>query len=81
MKVDLTTLSKMDKYKENLLVSDDAIFSYLTKVAILDHFNEQIHIKKWWSVTTSKHINYVAGVFGYIVVDHDYIENRQKEVA
>ncbi len=44
MKVDLTTLSKMNKYKENLLVSDDAIFSYLTKVGILDHFNQQIHV-------------------------------------
>ncbi len=70
MKVDLTTLSKMDKYKENLLVSDDAIFSYLTNVATLDHFNEQIHVNKWWSVTTSKHINYVAKQYDYEVIKH-----------
>ena len=70
MKVDLTTLSKMNKYKENLLVSDDAIFSYLTKVGILDHFNQQIHVDKWWSVTTSKHINYVAKKYDYEVIKH-----------
>ena len=33
MKIDITKLTKMNRYKENLLVSDEAIFSYLTKVA------------------------------------------------
>ena len=42
MKIDLTTLSKMDKYKENLLESDEAIFSYLTNVAKIDNLIEQI---------------------------------------
>ena len=31
MKIDLDNLSKLDKYRENLLVSDDAVFSYLTR--------------------------------------------------
>ncbi len=70
MKVDLTKLSKMNRYKENLLVSDDAIFSYLTNVATLDHFNEQIHVWEWFSVTTSKHINYVAKQYDYEVIKH-----------
>ena len=70
MKIDITKLTKMNRYKENLLVSDEAIFSYLTKVAIIDHFNEQIHINKWWSVTTSKHINYVAKQYDYEVIKH-----------
>jgi len=70
MKIDLTTLSKMNKYKENLLVSEEAIFSYLTKVAIIDHFNEQIHVKKWYSVTTSKHINYIGREYDYDVINY-----------
>tara|TARA_R100001463_G_scaffold6332_6_gene20878 strand:+ start:156 stop:371 length:216 start_codon:yes stop_codon:yes gene_type:complete len=65
MKVELNNLEKMDKYKENLLVSDDNIFSYLTNVAQIDHENRRIIVKKWYSVTTSKHINYVANEYGY----------------
>lgn len=41
MKIDLNNLSKLDKYRENLLVSDDAVFSYLTRVAEIDHEKEK----------------------------------------
>ena len=67
MKIDITKLTKMDKYKENLLVSDEAIFSYLTKVAKIDHINRIVKPLGWWSVTTSKHINYVANEYNYKV--------------
>ena len=67
MKVNLNELNKMDKYKENLLVSDTNIYSYLTDVATINHNKKEITVKKWYSVTTSKHINYVANEYGYRV--------------
>ncbi len=67
MKIDLNNLSKLDKYRENLLVSDDAVFSYLTRVAEIDHEKREINPLGWWSVTTSKHINYVAREYNYKV--------------
>tara|TARA_R110002020_G_scaffold4512_7_gene19680 strand:- start:1058 stop:1267 length:210 start_codon:yes stop_codon:yes gene_type:complete len=67
MKIELNNLSKLDKYRENLLVSDDAVFSYLTRVAEIDHEKREINPLGWWSVTTSKHINYVAREYDYKV--------------
>ena len=67
MKIDLNNLSKLDKYRENLLVSDDAVFSYLTRVSEIDHEKREINPLGWWSVTTSKHINYVAREYNYKV--------------
>ena len=67
MKVEINNLSKMDRYKENLLVSDDAVFSYLTRVAEIDHEKKEIKPLGWWSATTSKHINYVAREYNYKV--------------
>ena len=67
MKIDQDNLSKLDKYRENLLVSDDAVFSYLTRVAEIDHEKREINPLGWWSVTTSKHINYVAREYDYRV--------------
>ena len=60
MEININELKKMDRYKENLMVSDNNIFSYLTNVATINHENREIIIPKWWSSTTSKHINYVA---------------------
>ena len=68
MKIDITKLTKMNRYKENLLVSDDFIFSYLTKVAKIDHINRIVKPLGWWSVTTSKHINYVAREYNYKLI-------------
>ena len=68
MKVNLNELDKMDKYKENLLVSDTNIYSYLTDVATINHNKKEIIVKKWWSVTTSKHINYVGREYNYKVI-------------
>ena len=68
MKVDISKLSKMDKYKENLLISDEFIFSYLTKVAKINHKNRTIKPLGWWSSTTSKHINYVGREYNYKII-------------
>tara|TARA_Y100001938_G_C7994674_1_gene381371 strand:+ start:368 stop:589 length:222 start_codon:yes stop_codon:yes gene_type:complete len=68
MKINLNELNKMDKYKENLLVSNTNIYSYLTDVATINHNKKEIIVKKWYSMTTLKHINYVANEYGYRVI-------------
>ena len=42
MKVNLNELDQMDKYKENLLVSNTNIYSYLTDVATIYHNKKEI---------------------------------------
>tara|TARA_R100001530_G_scaffold61116_2_gene44128 strand:- start:389 stop:619 length:231 start_codon:yes stop_codon:yes gene_type:complete len=49
---------KLDKYKENLLLVGDEVYSYHTNVASIEGNTLIQH--GWWSVTTQKHINYVA---------------------
>ena len=66
--MNINELSKLDRYKENLLVSDNHVFSYLTKVANINHAEREVKPLGYWSVTTSKHINYVANEYGYKVV-------------
>ena len=56
-----------DRYKQNLRATDDAVYSYDTRVAEIDHTNRIITPLGWWSVTTSKHINYVGSEYGYKV--------------
>ena len=77
MKIDITKLTKMNKYKENLLVSDEAIFSYLTKVANINHKLKHITTDKYYSVTTSKHINYIANEYNYKVI-RTYLQPNNK---
>jgi hypothetical protein len=57
--------SKFAKYKDNLSSDDSFIYSYNTKVAKIDHKNKVIVPLGYWSVTTSKHINYAAAQMGY----------------
>ena len=53
---------KFNRYKENLRQVGDDIYSYSTKVATI-HQDKLIQ-HGWWSVTTQKHINYVANELG-----------------
>ena len=62
-----TTRSTLEKYKQNLKVDYHNIWSYDTKVAEIDHNKRTITPLGWWSVTTSKHINYVGSEYGYEV--------------
>ena len=62
-----TTRTELDRYKQNLKVDYHNVFSYNTKVAEIDHTNRTIKPLGWWSVTTSKHINYVGSEYGYEV--------------
>ena len=51
-------IQKFNKYKTNLTKINNDIYSYTTKVATIDKDN--LIQLGYWSVTTQKHINYVA---------------------
>ena len=55
-------IRKFNKYKENLMLIDNDVYSYTTHVATVKTFE----LLQWeeWSVTTQKHINYVAKELG-----------------
>ena len=55
-------MKKFNRYKENLRQVGEDIYSYSTKVATI-HQDKLIQ-HGWWSVTTQKHINYVANELG-----------------
>jgi len=54
------------RYKQNLRRVGDKIFSYSTNVATVYYPNLIQH--GWWSVTTQKHINYVANELNLKIV-------------
>ena len=58
-------ITTFNKYKQNLRQVDDKIYSYSTNVATVDYPNLIQH--GWWSVTTQKHINYVASELGLTI--------------
>ena len=60
-------MQSFERYKTNLRVHNNKIYSYNTDVAIIDHKNKTVTPNDWYSVTTSKHINYVANFYGYII--------------
>jgi|TARA_S200002703_G_scaffold156930_1_gene163609 fructose 1,6-bisphosphatase len=51
-------MRKFNRYKQNLTQQGDKIWSYSTHVATIK--GDELHQLGWWSVTTQKHINYVA---------------------
>jgi|TARA_R100001440_G_scaffold1340_1_gene4466 hypothetical protein len=51
-------MEKFNRYKQNLTRVNNDIYSYSTHVATIDYPNLIQH--GYWSVTTQKHINYVA---------------------
>ena len=53
------------RYFQNLRTDNNNIFSYNTNVATIDHDKRHVIIKNWYSVTTSKHINYIANLLNY----------------
>ena len=51
-------MKTFDKYKQNLRQDSERIISYTTHVATID--GDNLKQLGYWSVTTQKHINYVA---------------------
>lgn len=59
------------RYTKNLKVEGDKVYSYDTHVATMS--GDKLLVHGYWSVTTSKHINHVADVYGLTTVK----ENRE----
>lgn len=57
-------MRKFIKYTKNLCCDDDFVYSYGTKVARIDTKKRVLWKLGYWSVTTSKHINYAAKQLG-----------------
>jgi len=51
-------MQKLEKYKQNLAIQGNKVWSYTTHVATIN--GNTLNQLGWWSVTTQKHINYVA---------------------
>jgi len=63
-------MRKFDRFKMNLRADHNYVYSYETKVAWIDHDAKTVTPYERYrrhSVTTSKHINYVASELGYEV--------------
>jgi len=65
-------MKTFEKHKKNLREVNGKIYSYDTHVATIvrDTQFEDAHILQhgWWSVTTQRHINYVAGEYDLKVI-------------
>jgi len=60
---------KLPRYKENLrIINGEDVYSYSTRVAKI--IDEELHVFGWWSVTTSRHINYVADYYNLTKIDN-----------
>ena len=57
-------MKKFDRYKQNLCIVDDKVFSYTTHVATVDRNNDTLILLGRYSKTTTKHTNYVAEQLG-----------------
>lgn len=68
--------TKLKRYTDNCSIAEvqldngyigDYVKSYDTLVAHIDHHKSEVCALGYWSMTTSKHINYVATQLGYKV--------------
>jgi len=59
----------LDRYKQNLRIIGDDVYSYNTRVATIHQ--DKLLQHGWWSVTTQKHINYVANEYN-LIIEKDY---------
>lgn len=58
----------LDRYTQNLKVVGDKVYSYNTLVAEINTDTRELKQLGYWSVTTQKHINYVARELGLKLV-------------
>ena len=56
----------LPKYKQNLRIQGNDVWSYSTIVAKID--GNDLHQLGYWSQTTQKHINYVADYLDLILI-------------
>ena len=61
-------MKDLTKYKKNLRVELNKVYSYNTLVAIIDWETKEIYQNKYYSQTTQKHINYIADNYDLILI-------------
>jgi len=49
---------RLERYNQNLRIEGSKVISYVTHVATIE--GNELHQLGYWSMTTQKHINYVA---------------------
>lgn len=59
----------LSKYKQNLRIEGNKVWSYTTHVATIE--SGKLIELGWWSMTTQKHINYVAKELDLELVKHN----------
>ena len=57
---------RIDKYKQNLTIHGNKVWSYTTHVATIE--DNKLKQLGYWSQTTQKHINYVAKELNLLLV-------------
>jgi hypothetical protein len=66
-------MRKFAKYQQNLSIvhwdGNDYIMSYTTRVAKIDYETRTAKVLGYWSMTTSKHINYACKQLGLTKID------------
>jgi hypothetical protein len=76
MSYNMEKIIKMKRYKTNLKVLGNRVYSYDTHVATID--NKNLYQLDWWSVTTQKHINYVAKELNLYLMPIPKEKNEQR---
>ena len=56
----------LEKYKQNLSIKGNQVWSYTTHVATIA--DDKLYQLGYWSMTTQKHINYVAKQLDLILI-------------
>lgn len=69
-------MTNLKKYKQNLKIENDNVISYSTIVAKIE--NDMLIQLGWWSVTTQKHINYVAREMNLQIFVYENRNNTQQ---
>ena len=69
---------KLKRYNKNLKVEGNKVFSYNTHVANIE--GSKLIQLGWWSVTTQKHINYVASELNLTLNKSDHKKQESDPV-
>ena len=64
-------MTTLDRYKQNLRLEEDKVYSYATHVATIE--GSRLRVLGYWSKTTTKHINYVAQQLDLKQITHNNI--------
>tara|TARA_R110000822_G_scaffold188263_3_gene327414 strand:+ start:944 stop:1129 length:186 start_codon:yes stop_codon:yes gene_type:complete len=61
-------MTSLPKYKQNLRIDGKDVWSYSTIVA--RRVGDKLHQLGYWSMTTQKHINYVAKYYNLTLIQN-----------